>query len=242
MKVLILAGGKGSRYNNSDTPKPLARIGSIPIIHHVMNIYQSQKYNDFIIALGYKKEKIIEYFDNTKHDFNITFVDTGEDSNTAHRIKLSEKYIIDNSNDSNFLCTYSDGLANINLELLIRQHERLNSICTLTAVRPYHQYGILRIDYNGRIIQFIEKPRMNEYINGGFFLFRRDIFDHITNNNEDLEQQVLPRICYEGKLGAYKHEEFWETINTVKDETRINNIYTQQTANNKPPPWLFYDT
>lgn len=235
MKVVILAGGKGNRYN-SDIPKPLAPIGNSPIIHHVMNTYQSQGYNDFIIALGYKKEKIIDYFNNIKHDFNITFVDTGEDSNTAHRIKMIEKLIPEE--DDNFLCSYADGIANVDLELLIRQHEKLNSICTLTAVRPFHQYGILKIDFDGRIIQFIEKPRIKEYINGGFFIFKRSIFDHITQSNEDLEKQILPRLCYEGKLGAYKHEEYWDTINTVKDEIRINRIYDDFLADNKSPPWL----
>lgn len=239
MKVVILAGGKGNRYN-SDIPKPLALIGNIPIIHHIMNIYQSQGYNDFIIALGYKKDYIIEYFDKSNTNFKINFADTGEDSNTANRIKIIEKLIPEE--DENFLCTYADGIANINIELLLLQHKKLNSLCTLTSVKPFHQYGILKIDFTGRVLQFIEKPKLNEYINGGFFVFKKSIFRHITDANEDLELTVLPRVCYEGKLGAYKHEGYWDTLNTIKDEIRINKIYDECIANNKPLPWLFYDT
>lgn len=236
MKVVILAGGKGNRYD-SDIPKPLANIGDIPIIRHVMSIYQSQGYNDFIIALGYKKEYIVDYFYKNDTNFNINFADTGEDSNTANRIKIIENLIP--VEDKNFLCTYADGIANINLELLIKQHDKLNPICTLTAVRPFNQYGILRTDLTGRVLQFIEKPKMKEYINGGFFVFNRSIFRHIIDSNEDLEMKVLPRLCYEGKLGAYKHEGYWATLNTRKDEIRINKIYYDCIADNKPLPWTF---
>lgn len=233
MKTVILAGGKSLRYNNS-IPKPLAPIGDIPIIHHVLSIYATQGYNDFILALGYKKDLIINYFNSINYPFNITFKDTGEYSNTAHRIKLLKNLI----EDEIFLCTYADGLSNINISSLIAQHDKLNSICTLTAVRPNSQYGIVKLGYNNRIVQFIEKPRMNEYINGGFFVFSTKIFNHITRNNEDLEKDILPRLCYEGKLGAYPHEGYWDTINTIKDEIRINNIYDEYTAQKKPPPWL----
>lgn len=235
MKTIILAGGKGLRYN-SDVPKALAMIGDKPIIEHVMEIYYKQGYRDFILALGYKKEKIIEYFEQKQTlNYNVQFVDTGEESNTAHRIKLIKDYIPEE--DTDFFCNYSDGLANVDLELLYYQHKKMNSIITLTAVRPHNPYGILDIDLRGRITRFQEKPKMKEYINGGFFLFRRDIFEHITNNNEDLEITVLPRLCYEGKLGAYKHEDFWNTLNNQKDEIRLNKLYDYYTKRNITLPW-----
>lgn len=232
MKTVVLCGGKGLRYD-SNIPKALAMIGDKPVIEYIMEIYYKQGYKDFIFALGYKKDYIIEYFNNKKTDFNIEYIDTGEYSNTGHRIKLIEEYIP--KDDHSFMCTYADGICNINLELLLKQHIKLNAICTITVVRPYNQYGIVKTSFDGRVTQFIEKPKMKEYINGGFFVMRRDIFSHITKNNEDLEKDILPRLCYEGKLGAYYHENFWETINTTKDEQRLNEIYEEH---KEELPWM----
>ena len=235
MKTVILAGGKGLRYNNSDIPKPLAMIGDRPIIQHVMDIYSNQGFNDFILALGYKKNTIIDYFNIIEHDYNIEFVDTGEESNTAHRIKLIEEYI--SKDDEHFFCTYSDGLSNVNLNKLQNFHQRNKYIATLTAVRPQNIYGILNIGFNGRVTKFNEKPMMNDYINGGFFVFNRDIFNHISLNNRDLEIDILPSLCYEGMLGAHKHEGYWNTVNTIKDQMILNDIYNDYKKNNKELPW-----
>lgn len=238
MKVVILAGGKGLRYN-SDVPKALAMIGDNSIIEHVMKIYSNQGYRDFILALGYKKEKIIEHLEYKRiidnNSYNIQFIDTEEMSNTAHRIKLIKDYIPEE--DTDFFTTYADGISNVDLELLYKQHKKLNLIATLTAVIPHSPYGVVDIDFKGRVTQFREKPKMKEYINGGFYIFRRDIFNHITNNNEDLEIDVLPRISYEGKLGAYKHDGYWDTLNNQKDQMRLDDIYNEYKKNNKELPW-----
>lgn len=242
MKTIILAGGRGLRYNNSDIPKPLAPIGNKSITHHVMDIYAHQGYTDFILTLGYRKEKIIEYFNDIEHDYYIQFVDTGENSNTGERIRLIKDHIP--PEDEHFFVTYSDGLANVDLELLIRQHKKLNSICTLTAVRPHSPFGIIDIDFYGRVKKFHEKAKMNQYINGGFFVFRKDIFDHITRNNEDLEIDILPRLSYEGKLGAYKHDDsndYWDTLNSLKDEIRLNELYNYYAKMKMELPWKTFD-
>lgn len=235
MKTIILAGGKGLRYS-LDIPKPLARIGDKPIIHHVMNIYHKQGYNDFVMALGYKKDIIINYFNSIKHDFNIEFVDTGEESNTGERIRLIKEYIP--SKDTDFFCTYSDGLANIDLELLYKQHKRLNSTATLTAVRPHSPFGVIDIDFYGRVTKFNEKAVITDYINGGFFVFKKNIFDHIIDNNEDLEINILPKLSHEGKLGAYRHSDWFDTLNSPKDEIRLNELYSYCMKMNTKLPWI----
>jgi glucose-1-phosphate cytidylyltransferase len=235
MKTVILAGGKGLRYNNSDVPKPLAKIGNKPIIQHVMDIYSNQGFNDFILCLGYKKEKIIDYFGSINHNYNIISVDTGEESNTGERIRLIQDYIPIYEKD--FFVTYSDGLACVDLNKLCQQHKNLNSIVTLTAVRPHSPFGIIDINFFGRVTKFNEKAKMRDYINAGFFVFEKNIFNHITNNNEDLEIDILPRLVYEGKLGAYKHNDWFDTLNSPKDEIRLNELYIHYMKTNMKLPW-----
>lgn len=236
MKVVILAGGKGQRYN-SDRPKPLAMIGNKAIIHHLMDIYSKQGYNEFILCLSWKKEEIIEHLMKVVHDYKIDFVDTGEYSHTAKRIKLIENYIP--KEDKEFFCTYADGLANIDLTRLYARHITNRNIATLTAVRPINNFGVLEFDKSGNVIGFKEKPRMQEYINGGFFIFNRKIFDYIDlNKNQELEKDILSKLAEINQLGAYKHEEFWETINTYKDEINLNNILTKCTERGRQPIWL----
>lgn len=237
MKTVILCGGKGTRYD-IERPKSLAIIGDKPIIHHVMDIYSIQGFNDFILAIGWKGDHIENYFKSSekseKLEFDITFVDTGIDSNTGHRIKLIEDYI---GKDKDFFCTYSDGLANIDLSRLIEYHKTHKKIATITAVRPYHQFGILRFD-NDNIISFDEKPRMNEYINGGFFIFNRQIFDYIyKDNNDELEKDIFPRLLDIYNLVAYKHEGFWDTLNTPKDEIRLNRLYDEYVKTDNILEW-----
>lgn len=239
MKTVILAGGKGLRYS-SDIPKSLAPIGDKPIIEHVMDIYANQGYNNFVLCLGYKKEKIIEHFDNDniKHDYNITFVDTGENANTGRRIRLIEEYIP--KDDKNFFCTYADGIANVNLLRLEAVHCWKKNVGTITVVRPYNQFGVVRLDNNDQIKSFEEKPRMSEYTNGGFFIFDKKIFDYIEDNDE-LEIQVFNRLVDQNKLGAYKHEGFWDTLNTPKDEIRLNGIYDDFIKSDRKPEWYIAD-
>jgi len=239
MKIVILCGGKGTRYD-VDRPKSLAMIGNKPIIHHLMDIYARQGYNEFILCLGWKQEDIIKYFLSHKHNYIITFVDTGQESHTAKRLKLIEKYIP--KEDKNFFCTYTDGLANVDLMKLCARHITNRNIATLTAVRPKNNFGTLEFNGNGNVIEFKEKPRMKEYINGGFFIFNRKIFDYIdVDKNEELEKDILVKLAKDNQLGAYKHADensFWQTLNTPKDEIDLNNILTECTKNSKESLWL----
>lgn len=238
MKVVILAGGKGVRYN-TDKPKALAMVGDKPIILHLMNLYSCQGYKNFIVAVGWKQEEIIKYMKIINTTYSIEFVDTGQHNNTAKRLKIIEKYIP--STDENFFCTYSDGLSNVNLSELQKKHSTYNNIATLTAVRPINQFGTLCFDDHNNIIEFKEKPKMTEYINGGFFIFNKKIFDYINiNKNQELEKDILTYLAIKNKLGSYKHEGFWETINTPKDESRLNELYKKRINNNELLDWLKY--
>lgn len=236
MKIVILCGGKGMRYD-ANRPKVLAMIGDKSILHHVMEIYSMQGFKDFILATGWKGIYIREYFESIepKPNYDIKFVDTGENTNTGERIKLIQDYIPEN--DKYFFCTYADGVANIDLHKLNIFHTSKENIATVTVIRPYNQFGVVKIGNNDQIESFEEKPRMNEYTNGGFFIFNKEIFDHIENNDE-LEVQVFNRLVHKNSLGAFRHEEFWDTLNTPKDEIRLNNIYNKRIANNENLDWF----
>lgn len=233
MQTIIITGGKGTRYD-LERPKALARVGDVPIIRHVMEIYHRQGHSDFILAVGWKQKEIIAYFDDIDHDYNIVFVDTGEDTNTGERLKLAGEMLPDK--DSIFYCTYSDGLAAIDLTALEVRHITGNNVATLTAVRPNHQYGILNIDDRNKVVSFNEKPRMAEYINGGFFIFDKKIFKYIKQG-DILETDVFQRLV-PGKLGAYKHEGYWDTLNTPKDELRLNELFAQRVKEKATLDWL----
>ncbi len=239
MKTVILCGGKGTRYN-IDKPKVLAIIGDKSILHHVMEIYSIQGFKDFILAIGWKGNCIKEYFEPMieELDYNITFVDTGENTNTGGRIKLVQDYIPEK--DKYFFCTYADGIANVDLNKLNATHIAKGNIATITIVRPYNQFGVVKIDEHDQIENFEEKPRMDKYTNGGFFIFNREIFDYVHNNDE-LEVQVFNRLVHKNNLGAFKHEGFWDTLNTPKDEIRLNDIYKERTKNNENVDWLNID-
>lgn len=238
MKVVILAGGKGLRYN-SDIPKALAMIGDKPIIYHIMDVYAIQGYNDFIIATGYKKELIEEYISNMKQiepDYNIQCIDTGQESNTGKRIKLIEEYIP--KEDKHFFCTYADGIGNINLNKLLIQHIDNNIMATITVVKPYSQFGIIKFNKFSKVIEFEEKPKMNEHINGGFFIFNKEIFDCIDLcKNEELEKEIFSKLIKKNELGVYKHNGFWETLNTTKDEIRLNVLYKKSIDSKTELEW-----
>lgn len=243
MKVVILAGGRGLRYS-SEKPKALAMVGNKPILHHVLDIYSQQGLNEFILCLGWKQEDVINYFLKENHNYEITFVDTGQDSHTAKRLKLIEKYIP--KEDENFFCTYSDGLANVNLDKLLIEHVTKNlkpsvnkNVATLTAVQPFSQFGVLVFNNNGNIERFEEKPKMLQWINGGFFIFNKKIFNYIDlEKNQELERDILTELAYRNELGSYKHEGFWVTINNIKDEIRLNELYRQRNEQNEKLDWL----
>jgi glucose-1-phosphate cytidylyltransferase len=227
MKTVILCGGKGTRMGYEDLPKPMFNIGSRPILWHIMKIYESFGYKDFILLLGYEKEKIIRYFKNSK-EWNIEFVDTGIDTNTGGRIKKIEHLV----KGETFFATYGDGLSDINLNELLDFHRKHAKIATLTGVRPASPFGIMGIDsHNNTVTHFLEKPILDHWVNGGFFVFNREVFSFMKDK-DILESDTFSRLVKAKKLVAYKHEGFWECMDTYKDNLRLNQLWNS--GNN---PW-----
>ncbi|MFC1804518.1 sugar phosphate nucleotidyltransferase [Candidatus Omnitrophota bacterium] len=228
--VVILCGGKGTRMGPESIPKPMFKIGGRPILWHIMKYYEGFGFRDFIILLGYKKEKIIRYFDRHKA-WNIRFVDTGLNTNTGGRIKRIE-YLI---KSENFFVTYGDGLSDVDPKKLLKFHLRSKKVVTLTCVRPYSPFGILDIDLRTqRVLSFKEKPVLDHWVNGGFFVFNRRAFRYIKRN-DILEQGSFSRIIKARELAAYRHRGFWECMDTYKDNLRLNQLWDSGRA-----PWAIW--
>lgn len=230
MKVVILCGGKGTRLKEltEDMPKPLIEIGGKPILWHIMKIYSHYGFNDFILCLGYKGKLIEDYFkNNNSENWNIEFVDTGEESNKGQRIKGIEQYI----KEENFFVAYGDDVADVNIREILNFHIKNNKMVTLTAVNPSSQFGIMEISSNNEIIEFKEKPKLDHWINGGFFVFNKKIFSCIKDNY-DLEKETFEDLVKEKQICAYKHEGFWKCMNTFKDTIELNELWNQNKA-----PW-----
>ena len=219
--VVILCGGKGIRMSEMRglMPKPMVQVGDKPILWHVMKTYSYFGFNNFILCLGYRANKIKEYFEGNK-EWNITFADTGLNANTGDRIKRIEQHI----NDELFLVTYADGLADINLNHLLEYHKQQNKIATITVVRPRSPFGMLELDGNNLVTSFREKPVLDYWINGGFFVFRRDVFRYIEEG-DTLEKEVFDRLVKDKQLGAYKHNGFWKCMDTYKDNLELNEMW-----------------
>lgn len=253
MKVVILAGGLGTRLAEltADIPKPMVKIGPYPILHHIMNIYSSFGFCEFIIALGYKGEVIKNYFLNLKHlmsDLTIDFesnelivhnatalhwkihlVDTGQETQTGGRIKRLQNWI---GNES-FMVTYGDGLANVDLDQLLAFHRSHQKIASVTAVRPSARFGNLSI-VDSQVNTFAEKNQANEgWINGGFFVFEPDVFEYIHGDNMPLEKFPLERLTADGELQAFKHEGFWQCMDTIREAAFLRDLWLQGKA-----PWV----
>ena len=254
MKVVILAGGFGTRMSEytDAIPKPMVLIDDKPILWHVMKIYSRFGYNDFIIALGYKSEKIKDYFSNylnntsdlkidlsksemkkfntkTKENWKITLIDTGLNTMTGGRIKKIENFI----KDENFMLTYGDGLANVNINKLVNFHKKHKKIATVTAVRPAARFGEFKIK-NGQIIDFKEKPQHNSgWINGGFFILNKKIFKFIKNSKKEVfERSPLEKLVKKKELKPYFHKEFWRCIDSKRDLEIMQKLSKQ-----KVMPW-----
>ena len=223
-KVIILCGGLGSRLSaeTKKIPKPMVKIGKLPILIHIINIYRKYGFRDFILALGYKKEIIIKYFKKNKlKDINIRLVDTGKKSLTGTRLLKLRKFI----NDENFLLTYGDGLSDIDLNKLVRFHLRKNKIATVTAVRPPARFGELFLKKN-LVKKFDEKNQVNAgWINGGFFVFNKKIFKYIPKKQCMLEKEPIQKLTYKRELVAYKHNSFWQCMDTLRDKDLLNKMW-----------------
>ena len=253
MEVVILCGGKGTRLSEEtiSKPKPMVEIGGKPILWHIMKFYSKYGHNKFILSLGYKSQYIKEYFYNLRtsgsdftiklspnetpvfynqmpeSDWEITFVDTGEETLKGARIKRIEQYIEGDS----FFVTYGDGLSDVNLNNLLDFHKQHNKIASLTAVHPPSRFGELELD-NSRVVNFQEKPQMaTGYINGGFFVFNKEIFNYLNSNEDcDLEFGPLQEISKDNQLQAFIHNGFWQCMDNVRERDYLDNLVRKGNA------------
>jgi len=257
MKAVILAGGLGSRISEESflKPKPLIEIGNMPIIWHIMKIYSHFGIKKFIICCGYKGYLIKEYFANyslhssdvtidihknkiyvhkkNAEDWQITLVDTGEDTLTGGRILRIKNYV-----DDDFLLTYGDGLADINIKKLIQFHKSNKKIATMTAVQPLGRFGIVEINKKNNLIEnFIEKPKGDgTWINGGFFVLKKNIFKYLKDDTTVWEREPLEALSKNKELCAFRHDSFWYAMDTMRDKNYLDNLW-----NLKKAPWKLWD-
>ena len=223
MKVVILAGGFGTRLSEytKDIPKPMVRIGGKPIIFHIMKHYYKYGFKDFYLALGYKGNIIKKYFKNKKLKWKVNLVDTGINTMTGGRLLRLKKDL----KDDTFLMTYGDGVSNINLKKLIDFHKKSKKIITLTAVRPPARFGALKIK-NNIVYKFREKSKLDEgWINGGFFVINPKFLKYIKNDKTFLEKEPLEKASKLKQLSAFKHEGFWQCMDTKRDKLYLEKIY-----------------
>tara|TARA_B100001057_G_C22857939_1_gene953387 strand:- start:1220 stop:1912 length:693 start_codon:yes stop_codon:yes gene_type:complete len=222
MKVIILAGGLGSRLSEhtKTMPKPMVKINGVPIILRLMSHYSKYGFKEFLIATGYKGNVIKKYFKKNFFNWKINVIDTGKKTMTGGRLKRLKKYLKDES----FLMTYGDGLSNVNIKKLIKFHKRNKKMVTLTAVRPPARFGALKI-LNNQVKYFKEKSKLDEgWINGGFFVINKDFFKYIRGDNTFLEREPLEKISKKRQLTAYKHTGFWQCMDTIRDKEILEKI------------------
>ena len=223
MKTVILAGGLGTRLAEytDKIPKPMVQLGVKPILSHIMNFYQSYGHDDFIIASGYKKEIINEYYKNSKEFKNLKIVDTGKDTMTGGRLLRLKSYF---NEGEDFFMTYGDGLCSLNLEELEKFHINHKKIATVTAVHPPVRFGELEI-IGDDVIEFEEKPQAKAgWINGGYFMLNYKIFDYIKNDQTLFEKEPMKNLLNNKNLKAYKYEGFWKCMDTLRDKIDIEKI------------------
>lgn len=258
MQVVILAGGFGTRLEEETliTPKPLVRVGDYPILWHIMKIYGHYKFNDFIICLGYKGQMVKEYFCNyflyhsdVTFDFSngekrmeihsikaepwkVTLVDTGLNTQTGGRIRKVASYI----KSDDFMLTYGDGVADVNIQALLEQHKKAQTLCTVTAVKPPGKFGILDVDKEDGscpVREFTEKPTGDGgWISGGFFVVNRKVFDYIDGDQTIWEHEPLQKLTREQQLMPYFHRGFWQCMDTIRHKRELEALW-----NSGNPPW-----
>ena len=252
MKVVILAGGLGTRLSEETVlkPKPMVEIGDMPILWHIMKIYSAHGFNDFVVCLGYKGYVIKEYFANyflhksdvtvnlkenklTVHDsyaepWNITLVDTGLETMTGGRIKRIAQHL----NNEPFLLTYGDGVSDVNITEEVAFHKAHGRLCTVTAVQPSGRFGALDLGPDDTINSFTEKPRGDgAWINGGFFVCEPGVLDYITEGDSTIwERSPMEGIARDGQMNAFKHHGFWKPMDTLRDKTELDGEWKNGTA------------
>lgn len=253
MKVVILAGGYGTRLGGetADKPKPMVEIGGKPIIWHIMKIYSSYGFNDFIILLGYKGEAIKNYFVNYHHyqndinvdlennkieitkkrseNWKIDLLESGLSTMTGGRLKYIKDYI----NNEKFFLTYGDGLADINIKKLLEFHEDHNKMATVSAVQPPGRYGSILFEDSQLVSEFVEKPSGDgNWMNGGFFICEPSVIEKISNDKTIFEEETLTKLTDEKELVAYKHSGFWACMDTAREKDNLNKLWNENKA-----PW-----
>ena len=222
MKVVILAGGQGTRLAEytKKIPKPMVKIQKIPILEHIIRHYAKYGFKDFYIALGYKGEIISNFFKKHKTDWKIKLIKTGSKTMTGGRLKRLQKYL----NKDTFMLTYGDGVSNVNLKKLLDFHKKNRKIATLTAVRPPARFGNIKLLGN-KVKYFKEKSKLDEgWINGGFFVIEPEFFKYISNDKTYLEKEPLEKITKKKQLVAFKHEGFWQCMDTKRDKDYLEQI------------------
>lgn len=257
MKVIILAGGLGTRISEEShlRPKPMIEIGEKPILWHIMKLYSYYGYNEFIICAGYKQNFIKQYFadyylynsditfdfrtgnndmvvhNNVSEPWKVTIVDTGLNTMTGGRIKRVRDYI----GNETFLMTYGDGVSDVNIDKLVEFHQKQGSLCTLTAVQPEGRFGILDLNEN-KIISFREKNKADMgWINTGFMVIEPKVFDYIKEDATVFEREPLERLADEGEINCYKHYGFWQCMDTMRDKEKFEMLWQKNMA-----PWKIW--
>lgn len=257
MKVVILAGGYGTRISEEShlKPKPMIEIGEYPILWHIMKMYSHFGFNEFIICLGYKGHMIKEYFadyymlmSDVTFDFrdgnqniihksiaepwSVTLVNTGLDTMTGGRIKRIQSYV----GDETFLLTYGDGVSDVDIPAVVEQHRQSGAVCTLTGVQLDGRFGSLSLTEDDHVTGFAEKPKGDgTWVNGGFMVIEPEIFNYLDGDSSILEQEPLEILAHEGKLACYRHEGFWRPMDTLRDKQALDHLWSEGNA-----PWKIW--
>ena len=222
MKVIILAGGYGTRLSEytKAIPKPMIDINGKPMLYHIMKFYAKHGFKNFYIALGYKGEVIKKFFKKKSYGWKINLIETGKNTMTGGRLKRLKKYI----GDETFMMTYGDGLSNVNLKNLLKFHKKNKKLVTLVAVRPPARFGVIK--FKGNFVNYFkEKSKLDEgWINGGFFVMEPKFLKFIKNDSTYLEREPLEKLTKRRQLIAYKHEGFWQCVDTKRDLDKIKKI------------------
>ncbi len=257
MKVLILAGGLGSRLSEETylKPKPMVEIGGNPILWHIMKIYSYYGFNDFIILLGYKGYVIKEFFanyymhhsdvsfnmkynemqilNNHSEPWKVTLIDTGMDTMTGGRIKRVKEYV----NNETFMLTYGDGVSNIDINELIHFHRNNGKLITMTSVQPDGRWGSLELNENNEVVNFQEKIKGDgQWVNAGFFVCEPEVMNYIEGDTVVFEKEPLERLAEERQLVTYKHHDFWKPMDTERDKRQLEEMYKS-----KNTPWMLWE-
>ncbi len=256
MKVVILAGGLGTRLNEETAlkPKPMVEIGGKPIIWHIMKLYSHYGYNEFIICLGYKGYYIKEWFNNYfLHNSDVTFdlgnntieyhekrsekwkvtlIDTGDNTMTGGRLKRIKNYI----GNETFMATYGDGVSNVNIDNLLKFHKENKGKATVTAITPEGRFGTILFDSEYNVTSFSEKTDNKGRVSGGYYVFEPGVFDYIKDDSMILEKEPLEKLAKDGELKAYSHDGFWKPMDTLNDRNKLEEIWQSGNA-----PWIIWN-